>query len=549
MNKKDRFIERSKEKFGDKYDHSLVEYKDSTSKVAIRCNEHDLVFYQSPSEHLRGKNGCDACKTKKPYDTDSFINRSKEVHGNKYDYSETYYENSTKKVTIICPEHGSFEQTPINHMRGQGCPDCGTLKSNKPKKYSADDFIKKAKKVHGDKYDYSKVNYKDSTQKVIIICNEHGEFTKSPSKHLRGQGCPNCSIDLKKKKLNYDVHEFIELSKQIHGDKYDYSNVEYINSHEKVKIICPEHGQFEQRPNGHLSGHGCQNCTSSVSNSEIEINDFLKDNGVDTITSSMSVIPPYQLDIYIPSHDLAIEFNGLYWHNELSIDKDYHLKKTKECEGKGIELIHIFEDEWIYRSDVVRSILLNKLGLTSNKLYGRKCFVHEITTSEAREFCEQNHLQGYVDSSIKLGLFHGNELVSVMTFGKLRKALNSNGGDREYEMLRFCNKLYNNVIGGGDKLFKHFINNFKPIIIKTYADRRYANGNIYEKLGFRKVRTNPPNYWYIDRKKREHRFSYRKDRLVKEGFDPNKSEHQIMFERGIYRIYDCGTETWIWDFN
>ena len=190
-------------------------------------------------------------------------------------------------------------------------------------------------------------------------------------------------------------------------------------------------------------------------------------------------------------------------------------------------------------------MLKNKLGLTENKIMARKCEIKELDTKQAKEFCENNHIQGYVGSSVKLGLFYGDEVVSVMTFGRLRKSMNSTGDDNEYEMLRFCNKLNTNVIGGANKLFKYFIKNYNPNKIISYSNKRYSNGELYEKLGFKYIHDSQPNYYYIIGKQRKHKFNFRKDKLIKEGFDPNKSEHQIMMEREIPRIYDCGTITYI----
>ena len=191
--------------------------------------------------------------------TEEFITKSKEIHGNRYDYSKTEYINAKTKVCIICPEHGEFYQRYSDHLNGCGCRECSI---NKLKEYNSlvakscsNKFIEKAKKVHGDKYDYSKVEYINSSTKICIICPRHGEFWQKPNDHLSGYGCPKCAGT---KKLNNE--EFIEKAKKVHGDKYGYSKVEYINSSTKICIICPEHGEFWQTPHAHLSGQGCSIC-------------------------------------------------------------------------------------------------------------------------------------------------------------------------------------------------------------------------------------------------------------------------------------------------
>ncbi len=322
----------------------------------------------------------------------------------------------------------------------------------------------------------------------------------------------------------------------------DKSQHEYFNSHTKVKIICPIHGEFEQVPYDHVTEHGCNKCTTSVSGIETEINDFILSKSIKTITSSMSIIKPNQLDIYIPSHKIAIEFDGLYWHSELHKDKNYHLNKTELCEAKDIQLIHIFEDEWIYKKDIVKSRLNNILGLTENKIYARKCIIKEVSSKNSKLFMDENHIQGYTNSSVKLGLYYNDELISLMLFSKPRLGVGVKHDG--YELTRFCNKLNTNVIGGASKLLKYFINNYKPKQIISYADRRWSQGGLYERLGFNQISINKPNYSYIIGKTRKHRFGFRKDILIKEGYDSNKTEHEIMLERRIYRIYDCGTITY-----
>lgn len=218
------------------------------------------------------------------------------------------------------------------------------------------------------------------------------------------------------------------------------------------------------------------------------------------------------------------------------------LYKTDECEKNDIQLIHIWEDDWIYKQDIVKSMILNKLGKTYNKIYGRKTEIREISDDKlVREFLNKNHLQGFVGSKIKLGLFFKNELVSLMTFGKRRVAMGQKKtNDGECELLRFCNKLNTNVLGSASKLFKYFKENYNPKEITTYADRSHSNGNLYEQLGFEFIGKTTPNYYYIIDGVKQHRFNFRKDKLVNEGFDPNKTERQIMIDRNIFRIYDSG---------
>ena len=190
--------------------------------------------------------------------TKEFIEEAKEIHGNKYEYSKIEYTGSNNKVCITCPIHGDFWQTPANHLFGQGCKFCNNTKRYNLRKKTTEEFIKEAKAVHGDKYDYSKVEYKNIDIKVCITCPMHGEFWQTPNSHLSGCGCQKCAGNVQK-----TTKEFIKEAKAVHGDKYDYSKVEYTGAHNKVCIICLEHGEFWQTPANHLFGSNCPKCCKS----------------------------------------------------------------------------------------------------------------------------------------------------------------------------------------------------------------------------------------------------------------------------------------------
>ena len=250
----EQFIERAKLTHGDRYDYSMVEYVNARNKVKIICSEHG-EFKQLPNDHLSGK-GCPSCGGKLKLTTGQFIERAKLIHGNRYDYSTVEYVNNNTKVNIICSEHGEFKQVPNNHLNGQSCRHCGRVNRLKTISGNTSSFIRKAVVTHGDRYDYSMVEYVNAKNKVKIICSEHGEFKQLPNGHLSGNGCPSCAGV-----LTLTTDQFIERAKLIHGDRYDYSMVEYVNVRNKVNISCSEHGQFKQTPNSHLRGSGCGLCS------------------------------------------------------------------------------------------------------------------------------------------------------------------------------------------------------------------------------------------------------------------------------------------------
>jgi hypothetical protein len=241
-----------------------------------------------------------------------------------------------------------------------------------------------------------------------------------------------------------------------------------------------------------------------------------------------------EIDIYLPDLKLGFEFNGLYWHSEEWKKKNYHLEKTNYFKEKGIKIIHIWEDNWDYKRDIIESQIKNWLFLTERKIFARNCKVVEIKDSKiATNFLEENHIQGKVRSSLKLGLYYNDELVSLMTFDNFegRKKM-ENGG---WNLSRFCNKLNTNVVGGSSKLLQYFIRNFKPSRVISYADRDWSQGDLYYKLGFNKVSESKPDYKYLVDNKRVHKSRFRKSRL-----NTNLTESQEMKKSQIQRIWDCG---------
>ena len=287
------------------------------------------------------------------------------------------------------------------------------------------------------------------------------------------------------------------------------------------------------------------------SNMEKDLYNFIKENYTENILlNKKDIIKPLEIDIYLPDLKLAFEFNGLFWHNEINKSNDYHLEKTEFCEQQGIHLIHIYEDDWIYKQEIVKSRILNLLGKTPNKIYARKCIIKEITDNKlVYEFLNTNHQQGFIISKIKIGLFYENELVSLMIFGNQRISMETKSKENTYEILRFCSKLNTSVIGGSEKLFKYFIENYNPKEVISYADRSWSQGELYKKLKFNFVGKTPSNYYYIVDGIKKYKFGFRKDKLIRDGFDPTKTEHEIMLERNIFRIYDSGSLKFIWKFN
>ena len=350
------FIQDARKVHGDKYDYANVDYKGAKTKVCIICHEHGK-FEQTPSSHLQGQ-GCPKCANEtngghKRLSISAFIKKSREVHSDKYNYSKVKYDGAKTKVCIICPEHDEFWQSPTNHLSGCGCPKCGVEKKRESHTSSKEEFIKKARELHGDKYDYSKVEYVNNATKVCIICPKHGNFEQTPNNHLRGCGCPNCSFENTGDRCRSSLVEFIKKANEVHGDKYNYSNVEYVNSRIKVCIICSEHGEFWQSPNNHLQGAGCPKC--NLSHLERSVMTYLDDVGISyDYQKRFDWLGLQSLDFYLPDYNVAIECQGkqhffpvdfagkgVEWACKefdklVSCDK----KKKALCEEKGVKLLY-----------------------------------------------------------------------------------------------------------------------------------------------------------------------------------------------------------------
>ena len=276
-----------------------------------------------------------------------FISEAKQIHGEKYSYDKVIYVNNHTKVCITCPEHGDFWQFPQDHIKGRGCSACAGVK-----KLTTEDFIKKAKDVHGNKFDYSKVVYKGNEEPVCIICPKHGEFWQTPHAHLSGCDCPKCRYtnawDSRGRITN---EQFIKKAIKVHGDKYDYSKVIYKNTRTKICIICPKHGEFWQTPSQHLKGDGCPICEESHMEKEIRI--FLSEHKIKyEYEKHFDGLGGKSYDFYLPELNIAIECQGVqhfepieFFGGKVSFEKRKENDRIKRvfCKNNGIKLLEVTE--------------------------------------------------------------------------------------------------------------------------------------------------------------------------------------------------------------
>lgn len=315
--------------WGNKYDYSLiVSVNSKKEKVPIICPIHG-VFYKDYIHHVQRKQGCPECVGRKRYNTKEFIEKVQQIHGDAYDYSKVQYINNKTEVTLICPQHGEFQIMPSHLLSGEGCPKCRYIKSANSKRRSLDEVIKLAREIHGDKYDYSLItDYKNDRIRYPIICPIHGVFYQTFNNHIKGkQGCPQCGAIKSHEEKKYTFEEFVGRANEVHNHQYQYIKESYKSMSDYVDIICSKHGVFKQKASNHVNlGYGCPRCAYVESDGENELYAFIAElvGKENVIHNDNKTIAPLQLDVFVPAHKIAFEYNGLRWHSELYKENDYH---------------------------------------------------------------------------------------------------------------------------------------------------------------------------------------------------------------------------------
>lgn len=554
------FISKCIEIYGDAYDYSDTVYKSSKEPVTIICKVHGH-FSKPPNLLLAKKSGCPKCGNAKKGQHNKLSGEDtlKELAAKYPNYAPFIlkgpYTRNTDKVYFTCAVHGE-QVSKISYIKMQEqetpCPVCNVETSYLKRRLSQTEYIADCNKVHNNRYDYSLTSYTTSQDKITVVCSKHGQFEVGACAHKLGTGCAKCYHD-SKKGVVLEYSKWLARARVTHGDTYEYYQETYRGTSEKVKILCKQHGEFWQLGNDHTAGSRCPTCASVSSVGQKELAEFIEGLGFEVLKDYRIGAGKLEVDCYIPSTRLAVEYDGLKWHSTQHREPNYHSKKRNLLAARGIDLVRVFEDEWQTKSKQVKSLLKMRLAKGQAKLHARKCSIVEVTNEQAREFYSENHIQGWRRTGIHKGLRENGRLIAVMTF---TKTLSERGvatqNEKIYELARFASS--ERVAGGASKLFKALVESTAATSVISYSDDRLFTGKMYEAIGFSMHSKVSPSYtyWKSGNKIRLHKSHFRHNRLpsvLGEQYNPNLTERANCEAAGYYQVYDCGLTKWLWQPN
>ena len=459
---------------------------------------------------------------------------------------------SHKKFSWVGKECGHvWIASPDNRVRGgTGCPYCAGKKI-----LPGFNDLKTLHPGIAEQWDYDKNTVSPdevspgSHKKFWWVCSsqEHHSWEATPkNRTLRNSGCPYCSNHKTDTGTNDITVLFPHLMEEWDFDSNVGVNPETLSksSHYNAHWVCEDGHKWTAHVSDRTIGKGCRICANKVSKGETELADYVKSilPGIPVLIGNRKIISPYELDIYIPSLNVAIEFNGVYWHSEkMGKDKNYHHEKWLRCRESGVQLITVWEDDWRERQEIVKSMISHKLGVSSQeRVYARKTTVVEVPFEQAKEFLDNNHIQGKVSGSVYLGLEYDNDIVAVSVWRKNKNTL---------YLDRYATSAP--VIGGMGKLLKEgkrWGEEHQCEEIVTFANHEVSDGGLYEKLGFTKDRELVPDYSYVVGTQRIHKFNYRLKRFRDDPgltYQDGLTENELASLNGLWKVWDSGKTRYV----
>lgn len=479
---------------------------------------------------------------------ENFVESAEAKHGTKYLYLRLY-KGKRKKIEYLCSEHGLTSQDCTNHLSGSGCYDCYRAKPSTRRDLPELWFLR-ATFAHAGKYTYTGMKYVKGEAQLRIVCETHGEYTANAKAHVyRKSGCLKCFHEVGAKEINRKPDSFFTEKLVQHRPELTITGVHGLGFDRKISVLCPTHGEYFTRHQDLLDGVKCAKCSSGSYGSGLTetVAAMLTELQVEYTTEYRLNNDRRRWDIYVPSKNLVIELDGLYWHSTaVKKDKENINNKALLAESLGVRQINFFEDEVVNKPLIVKRYLENLLT-TRPKIGARSCSLAPLSNQEAAEFLDANHLQGASSGVSSVGLRQGSELVAVLSYSNRLPGREGTYSEESLIVNRYATSK--RVQGGFSKLLSS-ITASKTKLITTYSDPRLYTGDLYRKLGFTQVYKGKPDYVYIKNLER-----FNKRTFQKSWFYDNQKRYNLVLEEGmtekemaeangLYRIYDRGRVRW-----
>lgn len=537
----EKFLVKARARFGDTFT-----YRDYVSgshpKLVVTCPVHG-DSEQYAASHLKGF-GCSKCfADSKKYTLDYFMQKSCEVHGDKYLYIGISYVDRVAMISYLCPEHGYVYQRAGNHLKGRGCLHCGHEDRINSLADTLEEVLAKLPEDFKSQYSYGLISVEGANRYISYKC-KHGEVKQLLESHLAGKKPKCCSIEASYREPDYQkfLDQFAIDTPEV---EFTYIGRGLKHPAPRFQFDCPKHGKMVMDGYHLLKGYRCASCSKTSKPTE-EIAEYIRSLGLSVEYEHLTPAHRGRYDIFVPEANLLIDYHGLYWHSSKFKPSTAHLYKQKAAESQGYTCIQIFEDEWRYRTTQVKTLIASRLGkLNYEKVSARGCSVVELTHEAASAFYEKTHIQGRCAPAKYFGLSLRGEVVAVAAFSFRLSSRKTSVATAE--LLRYASSK--SVRGGLGKLQKAFLHQFPAVVeIVSFSDSRLFSGEVYRKLGYRVSGQLGPDYSYYDPKVsplRQHKSKYQKSKLAKRFANVGDlSEKAITEANNIYRLYDAGKVRW-----